>query len=80
MAWQHDQPPLNYLKRRVKYYKKKIAENMNYVPEEHILDKYGEEAVEAMVARNTVRMKKRIAEFQKAIRILSRYNTIKRNG
>jgi hypothetical protein len=67
MAWQTDQPPLEYLKRRVIYYKKKRGYSRKWIKDKGMIKRYGKKAIQTAIDR----IESRIKEFEQAAKILS---------
>lgn len=71
MGWETDQPPINYLKRRVIYYKKKLGsfrtlrENKEYYPQYG-----GKKEFQRLVDKRIFFTGERIKEFENAIKLL----------
>jgi hypothetical protein len=70
MGWNTDQAPLNYLRRRVIYLKKKRGYTRNLIKDELLLAKYGSEKLTLLVAHAVQNIERRIKQFEKAIKKL----------
>lgn len=75
MAWNTDQSPLNYLKRRIKYYKKKRSSIKNCAKNKAVIAQYGEKGVKKLIAISEQRINKRIKEFELAIKKIAKSKT-----
>jgi hypothetical protein len=73
MGWETDQPPLSYLERRVKYYKKKIATAKKWTTMDFFLRQYGKKEITRISNRRIAHYETRIGEFQKAIEVLKNH-------
>lgn len=70
MEWETDQPPINYLKRRIVYYKKKRGHTRNLINSQLLIKKYGKLKLFFLIASSVDSIEKRIKEFEKAIKKL----------
>lgn len=68
--WETDQPPVNYLKRRIIYYKKKIGRTKNIIHNEIMFEKYGQKELSAIITRAVEHYEKRIKQFKSSIKKL----------
>lgn len=77
MAWETDQPPINYLNRRIKYYKKKRGQVMGFIKSEFFIREYGgKRNLKRIIAARIVQIEDRINEYEQAIKFIE--NGIKR--
>lgn len=67
MAWNTDHPPINYLRRRIVYYKKKRGEARGWPKDEWFIQKHGVEAMRRASERRIAHLEKRIRQYEKAI-------------
>lgn len=78
MSWETDQPPLNYLKRRIKYYKKKRGEVRGFIKSEFFIQQYGgKRKLKKLIAKRIYQIEDRIKEYEIAIKYIE--NGIRRN-
>lgn len=71
MGWETDQPPINYLKRRVVYYKKKRGSMNGMRNDTTLFEAYGgEKKFQKIVDRRIFWIEQRIKEFEVAIKTL----------
>lgn len=77
MAWNTDQPPLEYLRRRLIYYnkRKRIVERL--LDKESAWARWGNSLPE-LVTRRVIQIERLIKKFQKAISILEQHGKAKR--
>ncbi len=65
--WNTDQPPLEYLSRRVIYYKKKKSGLKKMLKSGFLLEKYGKRELSKIIEDRRKQIENRIEEFNKAI-------------
>lgn len=71
MGFETDYNPTDYLKRRVKYYKKKKASVKRSAKDPHFIKQYGEKQLAKIVIAVDERYSARIAEYEDAIKVLT---------
>ena len=59
--------PIDYLEHRVTYYKKLRTRLANTVNDKWILDKYGKEEAEKMIAKRIVELDSMVRQYKQAI-------------
>lgn len=71
MGWETDQPPINYLKRRIIYYKKKrgLYRGMRN-DESHYSSFGGKKNYHRLIDKRIFWIEQRIKEYEEAIKIL----------
>lgn len=77
MAWDYDKPPIEYLSRRLLYYKRKKKIVENFMFKESAWARWGNSLPE-LVTRRVIQIEKRIKDYQKAILILEQHGKAKR--
>jgi len=70
MEWETDQRPIDYLKRRIIYYKKKRATVKNLATNAHLLNRYTAEQLKGLVGGKVLFIDKMIKQFEKAVKKL----------
>ena len=70
MGWETDQPPVNYLRRRVVYYKKKRGKVRKLVHSENLKKEYGRN-LPSIISAVVKGIEKRIREYERAIKKLT---------
>lgn len=71
MAWETDQPPINYLMRRIKYYKKKRGEVRGFINSDFFIRQYGgKRKLKKLIAARVLQIEQRIKEYEQAIKTL----------
>lgn len=71
MGWETDLPPINYLKRRIIYYKKKRGAVKNMIKDEWMVNRYGGiEEFQKLIDTRILNIEKRIKEFEGAVKKL----------
>lgn len=73
MSYKVDYPPLEYLQRRIKYYKKRKARVKRLPDDEFFVRKYGARKIKKISNDATLNIEKMIKEFEKAISILKNH-------
>lgn len=77
--WEPDQPVINYLTRRVKYYKKvRGSINNRTLENKFLIDKYGKRELKRLISIRTIQINERITEYQTAISVLTRSHKFKK--
>jgi hypothetical protein len=71
MSWETDLSPIDYLKRRIIYYRKKRGNVRNMHKDEYWLQQYGLKRVKEIQKLAIERIEKRIGEYEKAIKKLT---------
>jgi hypothetical protein len=75
MSWEHNKEPIDYLRQRVKYYKKKRSLVINLINKPEMIEKYGAE-LKHLVFRRCLQIDSFIDMFKKAVNDLE---TIEKN-
>jgi hypothetical protein len=70
MSWQTDREPIDYLRQRIKYYKKKQSMVKNLVKNPVMIQKYGEEELQSFIARRLLTLQSFMDMFKKAVKDL----------
>lgn len=70
MSWNTDQTPLNYLKRRIIYLKKKRGKVRGLAKKEVLIKKYGKATLKKITVIQVLKIEKRIRQFEKAVKKL----------
>lgn len=71
--WEPDQPVINYLTRRIKYYKKvRGGINNRTLENKFLIDKYGKKELTRLIGVRTIQINERITEYETAITVLNR--------
>jgi hypothetical protein len=70
MSWQYDKEPIDYLRQRVKYYRKRISKIKNWIHNKILIEKYGEEQLRYMMARGLLSNASYLDMFKKAVKDL----------
>jgi hypothetical protein len=70
MAYNVDHFPIEYLQRRIIYYKKQRGSVNNLLTDPHMINRYGEQKAKELVAVRLEGIEYIISEFEKAIEIL----------
>lgn len=73
MGWNYDRPPIEYLERRVKYYRKKIGSTKGLITRQWLITKYGKRQLKKIIKLRIEHCEARIKEFEQAISILQKY-------
>jgi hypothetical protein len=68
MGWEWDQPPEEYLIRRLRFYKIKLRRLRRRLDNPYIKDRYTKGQIDKMIKDGTARYSKRIRQFEKAIK------------
>jgi hypothetical protein len=71
MAYQTDYFPIEYLQRRVAYYKKRRSSTKNAIKNKILVDKYGEQETKAMIAKRLEGIDQIVRQYEMAIMILT---------
>lgn len=77
MGFQTDFSPVDYLKRRVAYYKKQLSRAKVLIKDENMRKKYGAKKLKEIMKLSSKRINDRIQEYEDAIKILSQPTTLK---
>ena len=77
MAWDYDQPPLEYLRRRFLYYKRKWGHLSNLDMSESLWMRYGKSLPE-IIERRLIQIEEKMEEFERAIKILETHGKDKK--
>lgn len=73
MGWETDQPPINYLKRRIIYYKKKRGSFIAMRSDSTYFNDYGgQNRFQKLVDRRIFWIEQRIKEYEDAIKKLEK--------
>lgn len=75
MSWQTDREPIDYLKRRIKYYKGKISRSKNWIKNPIMVKKYGDE-LSYIIARSLIKNQSFVVMFEKAVKDLEAIEAI----
>ena len=70
MSWNYDKEPIDYLRQRVRYYKKRISKIRNWINNPILVEKYGEEQLRYMMARGVLSNVSYLHMFEKAVKDL----------
>lgn len=70
MGWDYDRPPLEYLQRRIVYYKKKKGVVNGLAKNEFLIKKYRKRQLKKIIAQRIQEIDSRIVEFTEAVTIL----------
>ena len=73
MSWNPDRPPIEYLQRRVIYYRKQAAGWRRKAKNEALLRRYGKRKVKLIADSLVARFELRAQEFQNAVDVLSNH-------
>jgi hypothetical protein len=73
MGFETDYAPIEYLQRRVKYYKKLRGKTKNWAKDEYLIKKYGQKKMAELSKSAAVRYELRIKEYENAISILQKH-------
>jgi hypothetical protein len=79
MSWQVDREPIDYLRRRVKYYKGRMSKVKNLIKEQWMVEKYGEEELRYIIARRLLSIESFISMYEKAVKDLQTIEEIEDN-
>ena len=71
MAWKTDQEPIDYLKRRVIYYKKKRAQVKGFIHNKGIVKTYERPKLIKLIKSRTTQIDSLIEMFENAIKKLT---------
>jgi len=75
MAWETDKPPIDYLKQRIKYYKKKKSTVKNLSKSGSIVERYGgEEKLQELIKERLEELDGMADQFKEAVLILETVN------
>jgi len=69
MSWDTDKEPIDYLRQRVKYYKRKISNAKNWHKNPIMVQKYGD-LLPQMIFRCVLKNESYLAMFKKAVKDL----------
>lgn len=72
MGYETDHPPIVYLERRIKYYKKRRGNARGWPNDEYYLRRYGKKEIKRISKAVIARYDERIKEYEKAIEILKK--------
>lgn len=67
MGYETDHPPIVYLERRIKYYKKRCGNARGWPNDEYYLKRYGKKEITRLSKAVIARIEARIREYEKAI-------------
>lgn len=70
MSWETDLPPIVYLERRIKYYKKKIGNAKNWPTDQYFVGQYGKKEMIRISKKKITHWANRVKEYEQAIEIL----------
>jgi len=70
MGWKTDQRPIDYLKRRIIYYKKSRATVKKLATNVHLLTRYTPEQLKESVEARVLFIDKMIKQFERAVKNL----------
>lgn len=70
MGWDSDQPPLNYMKRRLRYYERKRNPTLKLINNITLREQYGVPKLQAIIDLTVENIDNRIKQFQEAIETL----------
>lgn len=76
MGYQTDFSPIEYLQRRVIYYKKLRGNARNWHTDEYFIQRYGIKGIKKQAKIAIERYEKRIEEYGKAIELLTKNKTL----
>jgi hypothetical protein len=70
MSWNTDKFPIDYLRQRIKYYKKKKSIVLKMINKPNLIIGYGEDVSKQIIARRLLTIESLLIQFQKAVRDL----------
>ena len=70
MNQQTDKEPIDYLRQRIKYYRKKESLARNLINKPEMIKKYGEDELRYIIARRLLSIKSFIDMYKKAVKDL----------
>lgn len=73
MSWNPDKPPIEYLERRIRYYKKRIPVIKKFVNRKRLIQQYGKKLLKEIINSRVLHTQQRITEFEEAVKILHNY-------
>ena len=67
MSWNVDKEPIEYLRQRIKYYKKKRMKMLNVGKNPVMIEKYGEKELRHIVAKRIMQINSLLSMYHKAV-------------